>query len=101
MNRHCEERCDEAIQGPPHQYPPFSGHSRGEITRREIADEHGSYVSFGALLGQLCAHRLPLPRVPSDPNNPGIELIKKLAERAGPRVGRTCKRLVIDTACLL
>lgn len=65
----------------------LQGYSRGEITRREIADKHGSYVSFGTLLSQLHAHGLPLPRVPSDPNNPGIQLIRKLAERACPRVG--------------
>jgi len=65
----------------------LQAYSQGEITRREIADKHGSYVSFGALLGQLRAHRLRLPRVPSDPNNPGVQLVRKLAERAGPRVG--------------
>jgi hypothetical protein len=61
-------------------------YSRGEITRREIAEQIGASVSFGALLGQLHEHQLPLPRVPSDPESPGVQLVKRLAQRA-PRAG--------------
>jgi hypothetical protein len=60
--------------------------SRGEITRKEIEEQTGEAVSFGALLGQLHEHHLPLPRVPTDPQSPGVQLIKRLAER-GPRAG--------------
>jgi hypothetical protein len=59
--------------------------SRGEITRREIEDRTGDTISFGALLGALHEHQLPLPRVPSDLNSPGVQLIKRLVERAGAR----------------
>jgi hypothetical protein len=61
--------------------------SRGEVTRREIEERTGQDISFGRLLGQLHEHHLPLPRVPSDPHAPGFQLIKRLAERAGSRVG--------------
>lgn len=60
--------------------------SRGEITRKEIEEQTGEAVSFGTLLGQLHQHHLPLPRVPTDPQSPGVQLIRKLAER-GPRAG--------------
>lgn len=64
----------------------LEAYSRGEITRREIAERTGREVSFGTLLGQLHARRLPLPRVPSDPHSPGVQLIRRLAARGG-RVG--------------
>jgi len=60
----------------------LAAYSRAEITRREIQDRLGETVSFGELLGQLHAHNLPLPRVPSDPQSPGRRLIRELAERA-------------------
>ncbi len=60
--------------------------SRGEITRKEIEERTGEAVSFGELLGRLHEHRLPLPRFPSDRQSPGVQLIKRLAERA-PRAG--------------
>lgn len=60
--------------------------SRGEITRKEIEEQTGEAVSFGRLLGQLHEHHLPLPRVHSDPQSPGRQLIRRLAER-GPRAG--------------
>jgi hypothetical protein len=57
--------------------------SRGEISRREIQDRLDAAVSFGALLAALHERGLPLPRVPSDPNAAGVQLIiGKLAERA-------------------
>jgi hypothetical protein len=65
----------------------LESYSRGEITRREIEERTGHDISFGALLGQLHESGLPLPRVPSDPQSPGVRLIKQLAERAAPRAG--------------
>jgi len=69
----------------------LEAYSRGEITRREIEERTGEIVGFGALLMQLHAHRLPLPRIPSDPQSPGVQLIKRLAERGarGPIVERS------------
>ena len=64
----------------------LEAYSRGEMTRREIEDRIGEAVGFGRLLMQLHAHGLPLPRFPGDPNSPGVQLIKRLAER-GPRAG--------------
>jgi hypothetical protein len=60
----------------------LEAYSRGEITRREIEARTGAAVSFGALLTQLHAHALPLPRFPSDPDAPGFQLVRRLAERA-------------------
>ena len=60
----------------------LEAYSRGEMTRREIEDQTGEAVSFGELLMQLHEHHLPLPRIPSDPQSPGVQLIKRLAERA-------------------
>jgi len=68
------ERIDEAL---------VAAYSRGELTRREIEERTGEAVSFGRLLMALHAHGLPLPRIPSDPNSPGVQLIKRLAEKAG------------------
>jgi hypothetical protein len=47
--------------------------SRGEITRKEIEEQTGEAVSFGTII-----------RVPGNPQSPGVQLIKRLAER-GPR----------------
>lgn len=62
-------------------------YSRGELTRREVEDRSGQIVSFGRMLGLLHEHGLPLPRIPSDPNSPGVQLIKRLAEKAASRGG--------------
>ena len=56
--------------------------SRGEISRKDIEDQTGEYLSFGMLLAQLHQHHLPLPRIPSYPQSPGVQLIKRLVERA-------------------
>ncbi|HEY5091094.1 MAG TPA: hypothetical protein VIK30_14040 [Polyangia bacterium] len=64
----------------------LEAYSRGEITRRDIQEKTGEPVGFGTLLGQLHAHNLPLPRYPSDPNSPGVQLVRRLTER-GPRAG--------------
>lgn len=63
----------------------LQAYSRAELTRREIASQLGRDVSFGALLGQLQEHSLPLPRVPSDQNSPGVKLIRELALQAVAR----------------
>lgn len=63
----------------------LEAYSRGEITRREIKDQTGQAFSFGALLMQLHGQHLPLPRIPSNPQSPGVQLIRRLAER-GSRV---------------
>jgi hypothetical protein len=57
--------------------------SRGEIDRRQVGDRPGAPISFGELLMQ--PHRLRLPRLPSDPNSPGVQLIKRLAIQAASR----------------
>ena len=64
----------------------LNAYSRGEVTRREIEERTGQEISFGALLAQLHAHNLPLPRIPSDPRSPGVQLVRRLAER-NRRVG--------------
>jgi hypothetical protein len=64
----------------------LEAYSRGEISRTEIERRLDRAVSFGDLLMALHAHHLPLPRYPSDPDSPGVQLIKRLAERA-PRAG--------------
>jgi hypothetical protein len=56
--------------------------SRGEISRREISNRMDTEVRFGDLFMALCEAGLPLPRFPSDKNSPGVQLIKRLAERA-------------------
>jgi hypothetical protein len=43
-------------------------------------------VGFADLLAALHAHGLPLPRFPAHPDSLGVQLIKRLAERAR-RVG--------------
>ncbi|MDE2007203.1 MAG: hypothetical protein KGI51_11595 [Rhodospirillales bacterium] len=60
----------------------LQAYSRGEITRREIAQRTSTEVGFGALLAALHAHDLKLPRRHGDPNSPGIRLIAQLAARA-------------------
>ncbi len=55
--------------------------SRGEITRKDIENQTGEYLSFGMLLAQLHEHHLPLPRIHSDPQSPGVQLIKRLTEK--------------------
>ncbi|MBV9735455.1 MAG: hypothetical protein JO209_06055 [Acidisphaera sp.] len=60
----------------------LESYSRGEVTRREIGERIGEPVGFGALLMQLHEQRLPLPRVPSDPQSPGVQLVKWLVQKA-------------------
>jgi hypothetical protein len=62
--------------------PLLEAYSRGELTRREIEDRTGEAISFGRLLGFLHEQHLPLPRIPSDRQSPGVQLIKRLAELA-------------------
>lgn len=65
----------------------LEAYSRGEITRREIEERLGQAVRFGALLGELHANGLPLPRVPSDPNSPGRRLLSEIMGRTARRAG--------------
>jgi hypothetical protein len=60
----------------------LEAYSRGEISRRDISNRMDAEVRFGDLLAALHAENLPLPRFPSDPNSPGVQFIKRLAERA-------------------
>ena len=60
----------------------LESYSRGEMTRREIAEQLGQPVSFGQLLGLLQENRLPLPRIAVDPDAPGVKLVRELAIRA-------------------
>lgn len=64
-----------------------AAYSRGELTRREVEDRSGEIISFGAMLALLHEHGLPLPRIPSDPNSPGVQLIRQLVEKAASRAG--------------
>ena len=65
----------------------LQSYSRGEITRREIENRTGQDLGFGALLGLLHEHGLPLPRIRSEPESPGVQLIAELARRAARRDG--------------
>ena len=60
----------------------LEAYSRGEISRRDISDRMHTEVRFGDLFMALCEAGLPLPRFPCDRNSPGVQLIKRLAERA-------------------
>ncbi len=64
----------------------LEAYSRGEIGRREIAERQQAEISFGDLFAALLEHGLPLPRFPGHPGSHGVQLIKKLAQRA-PHVG--------------
>jgi hypothetical protein len=66
--------------------PLLEAYSRGEISRRDISNRLDAEVSFGDLLAALHAEGLRLPRFPSHPDSPGVQLIKRLAQRAA-RVG--------------
>jgi hypothetical protein len=64
----------------------FQAYSRAEISRAEVARRIGREISFGELLLELHSQKLPLPRYPSDPDSPGVRLIRDLASR-GQRAG--------------
>lgn len=55
--------------------------SRGEVSRRELADRLGQELRFGDLLAALHEAGLPLPRVPSDPASPGRRLLREALGR--------------------
>ena len=67
---------------PPVAITLLEAFSRGEISRKDIEEQTGEYLSFGMLLAQLHRHHLPLPRIRSDPQSPGVQLIKQLVEQA-------------------
>ena len=60
----------------------LEAYSRGEISRRDISNKMDVEVRFGDLLAALHAENLRLPRFPAHPDSPGVELIRRLAERA-------------------
>jgi hypothetical protein len=59
----------------------LEAYSRAEISRAEVERRLNQEISFGDLLRRLRENRLPLPRYPSDPNSPGVQLIRTLASR--------------------
>ncbi len=62
--------------------PVFEAVRRGEISRIEAGRRLGRELSFGDMLAGLWALDLPLPRFPSDPDSPGVRLIRDLARQA-------------------
>jgi hypothetical protein len=60
----------------------LEAYSCGEISRRDISNKMDVEVRFGDLFMALCEVDLPLPRFPCDRSSPGVQLIKRLAERA-------------------
>jgi len=60
----------------------LEAYSRGEISRRDISNRMDIEVRFGDLFMALREVDLLLPRFPSDRNSPGVQLVKRLAERA-------------------
>ena len=69
----------------PTEGPDFLLSGRDGLTRREIAERVGQTVGFGLLLAELQRSGLPLPRIPSERNSPGVQMIKNLTERAMAR----------------
>ena len=60
---------------------PLEAYSRAEISRAEVERRLNQEISFADLLKKLRENHLPLPRYPSDPNSPGVKLIRELASR--------------------
>jgi hypothetical protein len=65
----------------PIQKSPLERFSAGEISRRELGNLLGQPISFGDMLMQLHAEKLPLPQYGRTYNPNGVELIRKWAER--------------------
>ena len=59
----------------------FEALSRGEISRADAGRQLGEELSFGDMLARLREYGLRLPRFKSDPDSPGIRLIRDLASR--------------------
>ena len=59
----------------------IEAYSQSRLTRRDVSERLGRHVRFGELLASLHDCNLPLPRYPSNPNSPGVLLIKRLAAR--------------------
>jgi hypothetical protein len=56
--------------------------SRGEISRTDAGRRLGEELSFGDMLARLREYGLRLPRFKSDPDSPGVRLIRDLASRS-------------------
>lgn len=56
-------------------------YSHGDISRAELGRRVGQEVDFTDALLMLRRYHLPLPHRPSDPQSPGVELIRQLASR--------------------
>lgn len=65
----------------------LAAYSRADLTRREIAERMGEPVGFGRLLGELHRAGLPLPRIASDPEAPGVQIVRDVTARAMARAG--------------
>ena len=62
--------------------------SEGRIARSDVETAAGEAVSFGALLIMLSRAGFPLPRAPSDPQNPGRVALRAGLKKASRRGGR-------------
>ncbi|MEO5332545.1 MAG: hypothetical protein H7839_11020 [Magnetococcus sp. YQC-5] len=56
-------------------------YSRGDISRTELGLRVGREIDFADALQMVRQYRLPLPHRPSDPESPGVQLIRQLASR--------------------
>jgi hypothetical protein len=63
----------------------LKAYSRCEISRRDISRVLDEDIGFGDVLAGLHAHGLKLPRYPAHPGSAGVELVRRLAERAMPK----------------
>jgi hypothetical protein len=63
----------------------LAAYSRAEITRRELAERIGEPVGFGRLPSALHHAGLPVPRIPSIPDAPGVRIVHDLTRQAMAR----------------
>lgn len=69
--------------------PPdlLRAYSKGQLTRRELAERIGEPLTFGQVLQELQETGLPLPRIPSDPRSAGVQVVRELTIQAMKRAG--------------
>lgn len=60
----------------------FEQYSQGKLTRFDLEKKLGREAGFGDVLLKLYEYELPLPRPQVDRNSPGVQLVKRLAQRA-------------------